>query len=51
MPPETIDSLDKNALKPLLLELLAQNKAMTVQTALLLTRIAELEARQSPPGQ
>ena len=49
MPPETLDSLDKDGLKPLLLELLAQNKALTEQISVLLARIAELEARNGQP--
>lgn len=49
MSPETIDSLDKDGLKPLLLELLAQNKALTEQISVLVARIAELEARNSQP--
>lgn len=49
MPPETIDSLDKDGLKPLLLELLAQNKALTEQISVLVARIAELEARNGQP--
>ena len=49
MPPETLDSLDKDSLKVLLLELLAQNKALTEQISMLLVRIAELEARNGQP--
>ena len=49
MPPETLDSLDKDALKPLLIELLAQNKVLTEQIGTLLARIAELEARLDIP--
>jgi hypothetical protein len=45
MPPETLDSLDKDSLKLLLVDLLAQNKALTEQISVLLARIAELEAR------
>lgn len=56
MPPETLDSLDKDALKPLLIELLAQNKALNErigalldQNKALLARIAELEAKLGKP--
>ena len=49
MPPETLDSLDKDRLKPLVLELLAQNKALIEQIKALLARIAELEARGGQP--
>jgi len=49
MPPETLDSLDKDSLKPLVLELLAQNKALIEQIKALLARIAELEARAGQP--
>src|SRR5450432_175880 len=47
MPPETLDSLDKDSLKLLLVELLAQNKALTEQISVLLVRIAELDGQ--PP--
>jgi len=49
MPPEALDSLDKDSLKLLLVELLAQNKALTEQIGVLLVRIAELEARNGQP--
>ena len=49
MPSETLDSLDQDSLKPLLLELLAQNKALTEQISVLLARIAELEAGRGQP--
>jgi transposase len=49
MPPDAIDSLDPHSLKPLLMELLAQNKALTEQVGVLLARIAELEARLNVP--
>lgn len=49
MPPETLDSVDKDSLKPLLLELLAQNKALNEQISVLLARIAELEGRGGQP--
>ena len=50
MPPETLDSLDKDSLKLLLVELLAQNKALTEQISVLLVRIAGLEARNGQPA-
>ncbi len=49
MPPETLDSLDKDSLKPLVLELLAQNKSLLERIDTLLARIAELEARTGQP--
>jgi transposase len=49
MPPETLDSLDKDSLKLLVLELLAQNKALKEQIGVLLVRIAGLEARNGQP--
>src|SRR5712671_4819194 len=49
MPPETLDSLDKDSLKLLVLELLAQNKALKEQISVLLVRIAGLEARNGQP--
>ena len=49
MPPETLDSLDKDSLKPLVLELLAQNKSLLERIDTLLARIAELEARAGRP--
>lgn len=45
MPPETIDSLDKDALKPLALALIEQNRLLSEQIKQLAARIAELEAR------
>ena len=49
MPPETLDSLDEDSLKPLVLELLAQNKSLLERIDTLLARIAELEARAGQP--
>ena len=49
MPPETLDSLDQDSLKLLVLELLAQNKALKEQISVLLVRIAGLEARNGRP--
>ena len=49
MPPETLDSLDKDSLKPLVLKLLAQNDELLAQVKALLARIAELEARTGQP--
>jgi transposase len=49
MPPETFDSLDKDSMRLLVLELLAQNKALTEQISVLLVRIAGLEARNGQP--
>ena len=49
MPPETIDSLDKDSLKPLVLALLKQNDELLAQIKTLLARIAELEARAGQP--
>jgi hypothetical protein len=49
MPPETLDSLDKDRLKLLVLELLAQNKALKEQISVLLVRIAGLEAHNGQP--
>ena len=49
MPPETLDSLDKDSLKPLVLQLLAQNQALLGRIDTLLARIAELEARTGQP--
>ena len=51
MPPETLDSLDKDNLKPLVLRLLAQNGELIEQVKQLLARIAELEARSGQPPQ
>ena len=49
MPPETLDSLDKDSLKPLVLQLLARIDALLAQNNTLLARIAELEARCGQP--
>lgn len=49
MPPETLDSLDKDDLKPLVLRLLAQIADLIEQNKTLLARIAELEARLKIP--
>ena len=56
MPPETIDSLDKDSLKPLVLKLLGQNgqlleriDELLASNSALLARIAELEARLGQP--
>ena len=56
MPPETIDSLDKDSLKPLVVELFAkvdrlldQNGALLDQIKALNARIAELEGRNGRP--
>ena len=49
MPPGTRDSLDKDDLRPLVLELLGQIKALVEQNTTLLARIAELEARAGQP--
>ena len=49
MPPEDIDSLDRDSLKPLLLSLLKQNEQLLVQVETLLARIAVLEGRAGPP--
>ncbi len=49
MPPETIDSLDKDSLKPLVLQLLARIDALLEQNKALLARIAELEACAGQP--
>jgi len=63
MPPETLDSLDKDSLLALLRELLAQNRALLAQSETqgaridellaeirrLLARIAELEAKAGAP--
>ena len=51
MPPETLDSFDKDSLKPLVLRLLAQNGELIEQVKQLLARIAELEARSGQPPQ
>jgi len=49
MPPETLDSLDKDSLKQLVLQLVAQNNELLQQIKTLLARIAELEARAGQP--
>jgi hypothetical protein len=49
MPPETLDSLDKDSLKSLVLQLVAQNNELLQQIKTLLARIAELEARAGQP--
>jgi transposase len=49
MAPETLDSLDKDSLKQLVLQLLAQNAELLAQIEVLLARIAELEARAGQP--
>ncbi len=49
MPPETLDSLDKDSLKPLVLQLLTQNGALLARVDTLLARIAELEAKLGSP--
>ena len=49
MAPETLDSLDKDSLKPLVLQLLAQNNELLRQIKTLLARIAELEACAGQP--
>ena len=49
MPPETIDSLDKDSLKPLVLKLLSRIDDLLAQNKMLLARIAELEARLGQP--
>ncbi len=49
MAPETLDSLDKDGLKPLVLQLLARIDALLEQNKALLARIAELEARAGQP--
>ena len=48
MPPATIDSLDKDSLKPLVLKLLVQNEQLLARIETLLARIAELEGRGGP---
>src|SRR5450631_1200071 len=49
MPPETLDSLDENSLKPLVVQLLARIDTLLAQNTTLLARIAELEARCGQP--
>jgi len=49
MAAETLDSLDKDALRPLVLQLLARIDALLEQNRALLARIAELEARTGQP--
>ena len=49
MPPETIDSLDNDSLKALLVSLLSRIDDLLAQNKTLLARIAELEARAGQP--
>jgi len=49
MPQDAIDSLDTDSVKPLVLQLLAQNKSLLERIDTLLARIAELEARAGQP--
>lgn len=49
MPPETIDSLDKDSLKPLVGSLLGKIDELLAQNKALLARIAELEAKLGQP--
>ena len=49
MPPEKIDSLDKDELKPLVLRRLEQNGELIEQVKQLLARIAELEVLAGQP--
>jgi transposase len=56
MPPETLDALNKDELKPLLLKLFAQNGQLLERiddllatNKALLARVAELEAKQGQP--
>jgi transposase len=49
MLPETLDSLDKDDLKPLLVELLARIDELLAQNKALNARIAELEAKLGQP--
>ena len=49
MPPEIIDSLDKDSLKPLVLKLLSRIDDLLAQNKMLLARIAELEAHLGQP--
>ena len=49
MPPEIIDSLDKDSLKLQVASLLKKNDELLVQIKTLLARIAELEARAGQP--
>ena len=49
MPPETLDSLDTDSLKPLVLSLLKKIDELLAQNKALLARIAELEARAGQP--
>ena len=48
MPPETLDSLD-DSLKPLVLQIVAQNASLLARIDVLLARIAELEAKLGAP--
>jgi transposase len=49
MAPETLDSLDAENLKPLVLQLLARIDELLAQNKVLLARIAELEAKLGQP--
>ena len=49
MPPEKIDSLDHDSLKPMLVSLLSRIEELLAQNKVLLARIAELEARAGQP--
>lgn len=49
MPPETLDSLDKDDLKPLVASLLGRIDELLAQNKTLLARIAELEAKLGKP--
>ena len=49
MPPEVIDSLDKDSLKPLVEKLLAQIDQLLEQNKSLLARIAKLEGGDGKP--
>ena len=49
MAPQTIDSLDKDSLKLLVVSLLKQNEQLLDQIKSLNARIAELEGRKGPP--
>ena len=48
MPPEILDSLD-DSLKPLVLQIVAQNASLLARIDVLLARIAELEAKLGTP--
>ena len=49
MPRETLDSLDHDSLRPLVVQLLARIDALLAQNTKLLARIAELEAKLGQP--